>query len=400
MTTREQLEDLLADYQYVDDERIVLTVGVRASFYFWGGHTRAKRQALVECVEAYQLAYGAQLSWAFDVDRHKVVPFAKMPALRKLVQAMDEDDQVEWFAASGDDEEVGEYRIGALTERGWQNGEMSMISFTVPREHAYEPDKRAKLFELFTLFADKLAPFHGHAGLAAVSTYEQYLYQSDEIDVATRYRGLFIEYPAIDAGQAGNGLKSVDWITFVGTQFAERMGGVDGLAAALRAHAVDVRQSAAGLTIVAAPAPDIAPVEQGVPAALALVNALLRPLRNGLFDSMGFGSINGELRFNACTTDLWIRRLDGPDIWPPASFIGLPQTPVGKRPGKKHKLNAGDACVIHGRYRLPGPPVEEDDQVPQVVLLAGDIAPYWLELGPHGEFIERKTVAWELVATL
>lgn len=403
MTTLQELEDLLPDYQYVDGDRVVLTVGIRATFYFWGGHTAIKRKALVECVEAYEQAYGKELAWAFDAEQHKVVPFASMPALRKLVQAMDEDDQVEWYVSSGDDDEaVGEYRISALTERGWQSGEMSVVSFTLPRDHAFVPEKRKQLQELAHLFASKLAAFHGHIGLAAVSTYEQYQYQSDEIDVATRYKGLFIEYPAIDVSQAHNGLKSVDWVTFIGKQFAERMGGLDVVSMALNAKAIAFEETTEGLLVYAGAEPDIAPVERGSPSQLAMVNDVLRPLRNGAFGSMGFGSIDGELRFNRCTSDLWIRRLDAPDIWPPGTFIGLPREPISARPGKRQKIKTGDSCSIHGRYRLTatGKAEEEQGEMPEVVLLPGDIAPYWLELGPHGELLGRELVTWELVGQL
>jgi len=402
MSTLQELEDLLPDYQYVDDERIVLTVGIRAAFYFWGGHSTLKRKALVDCIEAYEQAYGTELAWAFDVEKHKAVPFASMPELRTLVQAMDEDDQVEWYASSGDDDEAGEYRISALTERGWQCGEMSVVSFTLPRDHGFVPEKRKKLLELVHLFAKKLSPFHGHVGLAAVSTYEQYQYQSDEIDVATRYHGLFIEYPAIDVSQAHNGLKGVDWVTIVGKTFAERMGGLDLVAKTLRENAIAFEETEGALIVFAGTEPDIAPIEQGLPAHLGLVNALLRPLRNGTFGSMGFGSIDGELRFNRCTSDLWIRRLDAPDIWPPDSFIGLPREPISARPDKKQKVKSGDACSVHGRYRLTaiGKAEEEQGEMPEVVMLPGDVAPYWLKLGPHGEFLGRELISWVLVGLL
>lgn len=403
MSKLQELEDLLPDYQYIDGDRIVLTVGVRATFYFWGGHSSPKRKALVECIEAYEQAYGKELTWAFDVEQHKAVPFASMPALRKLVHGMDEDNQVEWYASSGDDDEaVGEYRISALTERGWQSGEMSVVSFTLPRDHAFETEKREKLLELAHLFAEKLSPFHGHIGLAAVSTYEQYQYQSDEIDVATRYRGLFIEYPAIDVSHAHSGLKSVDWVTYIGRTFAERMGGLDLIAEALRRRSIEVEETTEGLFVFAETQPDIAPIERGFPAQLALVNAVLRPLRNGTFGSMGFGSIGGELRFNCCSSDLWIRRLDMPGTWPPATFIGVPREPISSRPDKRQKLKTGDTCLVHGRYRstTSGNAEEEQSHSPEVVLLTGDIAPYWLKLGPHGELLVRESLEWELVGLL
>lgn len=402
MSTLEEIENLIPDFQYVEEDRIVLTVGIRATFYFWDGHTANKRNALVECVEAYEQDYGSKLSWAFDAERHKVIPFTKMRPLSELVQSMDEDDRVEWYVSSGDDDAVGDYRISALTERGWQNGEMSVVSFTLPVDHAYVEEKRATLVKLTDLFAKKLSPFHGHVGLAAISTYEQYQYQSDEIDVATRYRGLFIEYPAIDVSHAHKGLKSVDWITFIGKSFAERVGGLTALVNFLRNHSVDLKETPTGIFIMAGPTPNIGKIEDGLPQRMAHVNALLRPFRDGTSRSMGFGSINGELRFNRCTSDLWIRRLDYPEVWPPASFIGLPRVPVGRVPKKRLQLKTGDVCVVYGRYRHSGcgPVQDEDDETPQVVLLPKDIAPFWLQLGPHGEYLDREIVKWELVAEL
>lgn len=402
MTTLQELENLVSDYQYIDEDRVILTVGVLATFYFWGGHKTPVRAGLIECVEAFEATYGSELSWAFDTDKHKIVPFGEMPRLRQLVQGMDEDDQIEWFAASGDSEAASEYRISALTERGWQNDQISTLSFVLPRDHAYVPEKREKLLELVYLFADKLSPFHGHVGLGAISTYEQHLYQSDEIDVATRYRGLFIE-DVFHSNWAHTGFTSIDWITFVGATLAERVGGLSGLERRLAASGADVKTTATGLFVASGAEPEIAPVEQVVPPSLSSINAALRPLRTGNIESMGFGSVDGELRFNRCTSDLWVRRYDAPGIWPPVSFIGLPRTPIGKTPSKKAKLKTGAACSVPGRYRHPDfEPVApgDDDDAPQVVLMPGDVAPYWLKLGPHGEYLGRDAVTWELVAEL
>ena len=404
MTTLQELENLVSDYQYVDDDRIALTVGVVATFYFWGGHKASVRAGLGACVEAFEAIYGSELTWAFDTERHKAVPFAKMQPLRQLVRSMDEDDQVDWFAASGDIETATQYRIGALTERGWQSEQVSMLSFALPRDHAYVPEKREKLLELVYLFADELSPFHGHVGLGAVSTYEQHCYQSDELDVATRYRGIFIE-DVFHSHWAHTGFTSIDWITFIGATLAERAGGISELDRRLRESGADVQTTGTGLFVASGAAPEIAPVDLGIPSQLSAINSALRPLRAGNVGSMGFGSINGELRFNCCTSDLWVRRYDALDIWPPKSFIKLPRTPVGKAPRKKHQLKTGETCSVHGRYRHPdfepvAPGEEEDDESPQIVLMPGDVAPYWLRLGPHGEYLGRDAVAWELAAEL
>ncbi|WP_299532346.1 hypothetical protein [uncultured Herbaspirillum sp.] len=62
----EKIEALLPDFQYVDDDRIITSVGLTVSLYFWGGHTPEKRQAIIELFEAYEEAYGSELKWGCD----------------------------------------------------------------------------------------------------------------------------------------------------------------------------------------------------------------------------------------------------------------------------------------------------------------------------------------------
>lgn len=399
MTNLQELEDLLPDYQYVDGERIVLTVGLLATFYFWDGHKASVRSALVECIEAYQSNYGSNLTWAFDAEAAKPVPIEKMAPVRKLVAEMDADDMLEWFAASGDFDSATEYRISAMTERGWQENQASMVSFVLPRDHAYIPEKREKLFGLVKMFAEKLSPFHGHVGLGAVSVHQQYRYQSDELDVATRYRGLFIE-DVFHGNWAYSGLTSIDWLTYVGQPLAERVGGMRELGNRLRKAGANVTELSRGLFVAYGAEPDIGVMHEDIPPLVSAVNGVLRPLRIGNVESMGFGSVNGELRFNRYTSDLWTRRYDAPYIWPPASFIGLPERALIKPRTPSLKLKTGEICAIAGRYQYIAKPDPDQDEdfIPMVVLLPGDIAPYWVELGPHGEYLGRAEITWSLIA--
>jgi len=112
---------------------------------------------LIECVEAYEAAYGTALTWAFNAETTHSVPYKRMPTLHELVQGMDENDQIEWYAASGDIDSANAYRITTLTERGWQDNQMSQVCFTLPRDHAYLPERRKKMFELIQFFAKKLS---------------------------------------------------------------------------------------------------------------------------------------------------------------------------------------------------------------------------------------------------
>ena len=109
---------------------------------------------------------------------------------------------------------------------------------------------------------------------------------------------------------------------------------------------------------------------------------------------MGGGSINGEVRFNRCTSDLWIRRFDQQDVWPPATLVGLGKEPLSQVPSKKIRVKTGERSQHYGRFQ------RTNADSPDLILMPGDIAPYWLKLGPHGEYLGRDAVTWELVAEL
>jgi hypothetical protein len=392
----EQIEALVPDFQYVEDDRIVTTVGFAAAFYFWGGHTAARREALVSCIEAFGATYGDDLKWGCDPAswRTKKLADDKLPKLRDYVTSLDEDDCIEWHLSSSEQrEEVAGFSITCMTERGWQEDQISWMAFQLPRSYAFDDRHRKQLESYLHLCIEKLEPFHGHAGLTAVSPEQEIAYEGDVFDVATRYQALYIE-GAGDILCATQGPKSINWITIVGDVLTERLGGPQVYADYCRRSGIEPERCGKALVIRAGTTPEIGPVSDPQPEAYVRANTVLRPLRDGSYDSMGGGSINGEVRFNRCTSDLWIRRFDMPEIWPRASFIGLGKEPIGQKPAKKLRLKTGDRCQVYGRYQ------RSEAGKPDVTLFPGDTAPYWLKLGPHGRYLGREIVTWELVAEL
>lgn len=400
--TLEQVEALLPDFQYVDGDRIVLTVGFTASFCFWQGHTPTKRQAVVECVEAFEATYGGNLTWARDLDNWGMLRLAdnKHPRFRDYVRTLDEDDAIEWYVASGDDDEAAnEYALSCLTERGWMQGQMSSLRFQVPRAFAFDEPRQKQLSDLIYFCHERLQPFHGQAGFSTVTTEQGIAWEPEELDVATRYLALYAgdEY---DDAQGQSGIKGINWLTFISDVLCERIGGSQAFERYCQRFGITPQRSGQGYIVRTGDMPELGPVTEPPPEAYVKANAALRPLRNGNFGSMGCGSTNGELHFDRCTSDLWIRRFDAPGIWPPASLIGLGKKPLGRQPAKRVKLKTGDACAVHGRYRDPADDSADDEDAFHVVLLPGDVAPYRLQLGPHGEYLGRKAIAWELAAEL
>ncbi|MCO4857332.1 DUF3396 domain-containing protein [Herbaspirillum sp. WGmk3] len=391
-----EIESLCPDFQYVDDNRIITSIGMTATFYFWGGHTSEKRQALVDFFEAYEEAFGIHLKWGCDPDSWATRKFsnARFPTLRDHVAGLDEDDCVEWhLSSSAHREEVAQYSITCLTERGWQRGFISDLQFQLPRDHAFDPHHRKTLDELLLRAIETLKPFHGRAGLAAILPEQDVSYEPEAFDLATRYRSLYIP-GAGDLIRAPVGPKSIDWITIVGDVLAERMGGVDACADYCREIGVIPVRHRQALVLRTGATPEIGPVTQTVPAGYVKVDRALRPLRDGAHGSMGGGSSGGEVRFNRCTSDQWIRRLDQLGAWPPATPLRLGKVLDGTQPIKKVRLKTGRPSPCYGRFHRPG------TEKFGVILMPGDIAPYWLNLGPHGEFLGREAITWELLAEL
>jgi hypothetical protein len=406
----DKIEALLPDFQYVDSDhdRIVLTVGFAASFYFWGGHEAARREALVRCFEAFETTFGEHLAWALDAEEGRWLKHSgsKQESIRTHVASLDEDDCVEWYLTSSEDHEShGEYVASCLTERGWMEDECSSFRFEVPRSLVFDEAGKKSVLDLVAFCIEQLSPFHANAGLRSVSVRDEIIWEAEKLDVATRYMTLYTDDRIKDRRQAPRGIKGVNWLTYVSNTLSESLGGPQAFPSHCRRFEVEPIPLGKGFMIQAGEFPQIGPVGLPVPKAYVRANAALRPLRNGNFGSMGTGSISGELRFDRCTSDLWIRRLDVPGTWPPKTLIGLPREPLGAAPRKKLKLKPGEVCVVYGRYREAGfvtPPDYGDDVdlAPMVVLLPGDVAPSLLKLGPHGEFLGRSSSKWELIAEL
>lgn len=395
-TKLDQIEDLVHDFQYVEDDRIVTTVGLVATFYFWGGHTKKKRQALVHCIEAFEERYGNELKWGCDPESWKTRSLndKKLPNLHDYVASLDEDDCIEWHLSSSNHrEEVADFSITCMTERGWQDDQISWLRFQLPRRHAFESDLLKEFESLLSTCIEKLEPLHGNAGLAAVTPLLEVPYEGDVFDVATRYRTLYIE-GAADLLCAAHGPKSVNWINIIGDNLAERLGGPQ--AYANYSHNLGIDATRLGKTVVirTGATPEISPLSEPLPEGYVRANAAIRPLRDGAYDSMGGGSIHGEMRFNRYTSDLWIRRLDVPNTWPPLSFAGLGGEPMGQPPLKIARLKTGERCKIYGRYK------RTEAETAELVLLPEDIAPFHVLFRAHGQFVSREATAWELVATL
>ena len=161
--------------------------------------------------------------------------------------------------------------------------------------------------------------------------------------------------------------------------------------------------------------PQLLPVDEEIPDSYLKINAITRPMRNGNYGSIGNGYDEGigYQSFNTYFTDLWMRRFDNPRLW-----RKLPQ-PIDNRTLRQPlfepiTLMSAQVCEINGRYRyeeeydhVRGNPVyfeepysRSNDYRQYVVLLKGDVAPYFIKMDRHGHTEEKVSIAWTLVEKL
>jgi hypothetical protein len=404
---KEQIEKHAEDFTYIDSETDFVVVGVGFVFtaYFWNGHKHDVRLAIAKCLNELNQAFDSPFKWGFDNDAGKFKDVKNIPDIYNYIKSMDEDDTLSYFLSSAENHEsVGEYTFSCLTERGWMSNNLSVLKFSVPRDVVYDDSKFEILKNLILSFIKYLNPYHANAGFSVVSTYEETIWDGGKYDLATRYNTLMVEDFASDSIKSAFGIKSVNWLNFFSKKLAACIDEPKNIPAyfskgGFKAQAVD-----GGFLTQTSEFPQITHISEPVPNEYLKMNALLRPLRIGHFGSMGSMSINGEIRFDEYTTDLWIRRLDGQEIWPPSLQGGVPsELPLFFSKSAKH-VKSGEVCNIQARFRDMSVPFPDDvgdyDPANFVVLLPRDVAPFKMVLGPHGEFLGRVSVKWGVVQVL
>ena len=209
-----------------------------------------------------------------------------------------------------------------------------------------------------------------------------------------------------------NGIKSIDWLTYLDNTLVQRICPVDTFVNTYCPHFnVHPQQQKNGVLFQLEEYPQLLPVNEPVLPSYYNLNRALRPLRNGAYWAI---SSDGGYAYDVLdieATRKWIRRLDAPDIFPDQGHY------EERAPKKKIYLTSGKVCEIDGVYRyddeldIDGNPVyvgheqrdtykpnTNDDYRQHVVLLKGDLAPNFLEFEDHAVLKGVKKIKWRLVS--
>ncbi|MDG3554843.1 DUF3396 domain-containing protein [Acinetobacter bereziniae] len=421
------LEPYLKDFQWLEhkkDQPSLFITGAefQAHFLYFAGHSPEKRQALIECIEAYNRYFGEHLVWGGYYDDQGEGHYAdlddpRMPTIKQVIEKKSHpDDVIEWYCASGEQKEAPEYMISVMTNRGWQGHLLycSEIKFCVPNKFIFDEEQKNILISLIQMFIDKLGAYHAVAGLQSILPYRPIAVGDYACTQGERFWGIYLGADESETNLIKNGIKSIDWLTYVSHTLIQRICEVKTFPKYCEHFNLQPQQQQEGFLFQLEEFPQLLPSNQPVLDSYYNLNKALRPLRNG-----AYWAISDDVGYNYKVLDVdesrkWIRRLDAPDIFPDRGHY------QERAPAKKNiYLESGRPCEIDGIYRydeqldLDGQPMSvgfadrnhyeinsTDDYRQHVVLLKGDIAPRFLECYDHMVLKQAKKIKWHLVSEI
>lgn len=419
------LEPYLKDFQWLEhkkDQPSLFITGAefQAHFLYFAGHTPEKRQALIECIEAFNQHYAEYFTWGAYVNekgKGRYYDITEMPNIEEAVTKNSHpDDQIEWYCASGERDEAPAYMINAFTNRGWEGHKLfgSTLTFHVPNQLIFDAEQKQILMSLIQMCIDKLGVYHAVAGFHNVRPFKPMGVGDYALAQGERFWGIYQGADIMERSRIQDGIKSIDWLTYISNTLAQRICEVETFPKYCEHFKIKPQQQKEGFLFQLEDYPQLLPSDQPVLESYYNLNKSLRPLRDGAYSSISWDEGNNYKVLDVEASRKWIRRLDAPDIFPDRGHY------QEIKPKKNDiYLESGRPCEIDGAYRydeqldLDGQPVyvgyddrneykQNDvyDSRQYIVLLKGDITPRFLECYDHMVLKQAKKIKWHLVSEI
>ena len=325
---QDKLQKLLDEYQenynrftyghYLDPNNIedAIKTGLVGCYYIDQGYLPEKRQAIGQVLALYDKYWGDKLKFGFlDGNSNQLHPYQKISIDKKqdLINNYALDVLNFYWSNVDNLEFVPEYFIETFSEPEWYEKVHQEISYV----QLYLPISELKEFgveQLITLnqqISEILQPMHGFFGLGIQHSHEYYDYQYLEYELAHQFLGLDISNVESDLRFRG-GFKCINWLTILSDQLiTDKLGSLEALKERNSDNEIRFYPYAGGVVVRAGEVPELGDVASNpYPKHYVNVNALLKPARAPELGSLGFGSINGEIRFNDRTSKEWQCRFD------------------------------------------------------------------------------------------
>ena len=325
---KNKLQKLLDEYQenynrftyghYLDPNNIedAIKTGLVGCYYLDQGYLPEKRQAIGQVLALYDKYWGDKLKFGFfDGNSNQLHPYQKFSIDKKqdLINNYALDVLNFYWSNVDNLEFVPEYLIKTFSEPEWYEKLHQDITYV----QLYLPISELKEFGVEQLIAlnqqicEILQPMNGFFGLGIQHSHEYYDYQYLEYELAHQFLGLDISNVEADKNFR-EGFKCINWLTILSDQLiTDKLGSLEALKERNSDNEIRFYPYAGGVVVRAGEVPELGDVARNpYPKHYVNVNALLKPARAPKLGSLGFGSINGEIRFNNGTSKEWQCRFD------------------------------------------------------------------------------------------
>jgi hypothetical protein len=217
---------------HAPDGAVAGVVVLNLTLYIRHGDRPEVRAGLVAAYEAYvRAAGGMPFQWGVHPSSGQVETItpgtSTLADVRQWPASLIElyDLQMIFGGGAPQDGDVDPYRFSAVS-REERPGELSYVHATLPLlwAEAYAPsDFTALVFS----FCEALGPSHGYAGLAIVPHPDGPANVAPLFDLARRFEGLDLDSPAMYVSYlaTANLIKGVSWLTVLGKEWLDRLGG-------------------------------------------------------------------------------------------------------------------------------------------------------------------------------
>jgi len=240
----QRLQSWIEQTGIVFHDEVHAQLALCVSFVYYHQDVTTSREAVVECMEHYLSLTGDYMTyWAMLGQHMKVYDDETAAILQKTYKNEDINKALDFYIHSGPSkEEACAFSISSLDKSAWQTNlgktrGTSNIRFFFPL--GFFSERGDTLNEFVTFCAKRIKPYWGYAGIALSKPFElmkmnrlepfEYMlaWAMPELDVQQLSIGVY----------AHQGLRPPSWITVLGSEEVEQLGGIETLAKSLPAQA-------------------------------------------------------------------------------------------------------------------------------------------------------------------
>ena len=297
---------------------VVIRLGLILTVFFSKGYSAEGRQRIAACFEHFLQLYGEHVKgeqFSGATSGKYVKLRGNVPASAARASTLEPCYGLTWGLYSQPTQEVSpEFFIKTMTSQDLREerfGERSYLKFGVPWSALCGAEELQKFWNLANFVCNSLCVEHGYAGLSPVFPYDRSRYISFEKPLADQFSGLMIDGSAhLETNQLKNhSIKGVNWLTIVGNELLNKLGGPHKVQQQLHIPGVQVHPYDNGLIVQAGDYPSLGAEDEGLPPLYVAVNRVFKPIRIADPDQLHYHMPDRE-SFDKEATLRWYGRFD------------------------------------------------------------------------------------------